>query len=116
MQQASPNDLEEFIREASEVKNLTQNLGWAILERDLNLYRDGIAKKLAYLNPQRPEFNEARVLFLAVDKLFDMVEDYQANRDEAIALLNKIENPDLAVVMDIDNETDKKEGGSPDGL
>ena len=31
----SPNDLEAFIKEASEVKQLTQHAGWGILERDL---------------------------------------------------------------------------------
>jgi len=79
-------------------------MGWAILVRDLTLYRDGIAKKLAYLSPKKPEFDEARIMFLAVDKLFDMVEDYQENRDRAIELLNKMDNPDLAVTMDIDTE------------
>ena len=108
-------DLEEFIKEAGEVKFLTQQTGWAILERDLSIYRDGISKKLAYMNPSRPEFNEARILFLAVDKIFDIVNDYQENRDMAIELLNKMENPDLAIALDVDNELTNKSGESPTG-
>jgi hypothetical protein len=100
----NPNDLEEFIREASEVKQLTQMTGWGILERDLTLYKDEIGKKIAYLHPSRPEFNEARILYLAADKLISLVNDYQENRDIAIDLLNKINNPDLAVTMDVDGE------------
>lgn len=100
----NPNDLEAFVREASEVKQLTEHAGWAILERDLTLYRKEISRKLAYLNPKRPEFNEARLLYLAADKIIGMVNDYQENRDIAIELLEKMANPDLAVAMDVDNE------------
>ena len=100
----SPNDLEAYIKEASDVKLLTQQGGWAILERDLLQYRDSIINKLAYLDPSKPEFREARILFIAVDKIFSLINDYEANRDRAIELLNKLENPSLNTVMDIDTE------------
>ena len=98
------NDLEEFVIEASEVKLITQMKGWAILERDLTNYRREISKRLAYVNPKRPEFNEMRVLYLAADKIIGMVNDYQENRDIAIETLNKMDNPDLVTMFDIDNE------------
>ena len=98
------DDLEGFIREASEVKALTATPGWAILERDLLRYKEEIFNKLAYLSPLRPEFEESRALFIATDKLLSIVNDYEYNRDKAIELLNKLQNPELAVVMDIDTE------------
>ena len=100
----SPSDLEAYIKEASDVKLLTQQGGWAILERDLLQYRDSLTNKLAYLDPSKPEFREARILFIAVDKIFSLVNDYEANRDRAIELLNKLENPSLNTIMDIDTE------------
>jgi len=100
----SPSDLEEFIKEASDVKNLTQTAGWAILERDLRHYQEEVAKKLAYINPSRKEFREAQVLYQAADKIIGMVNDYQENRDIAIQTLQKMDNPDLAVAMDVDTE------------
>lgn len=99
-----PADLEEYIREADEVKVLTTMKGWGIIARDLTEYRDGLVNKLAYIDPKRPEHEEARILFIAVDKLFAIVNDYQENRDKAIELLNKLSNPELAVSLDIDNE------------
>jgi len=99
-----PEDLEEFIREASEVKQLTEHPGWGVLARDLSEYRNGLVNRIAYIDPKKPECLEARVLFIAIDKLFSIVNDYQENRDRAIELLNKIQNPSLAVTMDIDNE------------
>lgn len=99
-----PSDLEDYIKEASEVKVLTQQAGWGILERDLLEYRNGLINHMAYLDPSKPEFREARILFIAVDKIFALVNDYEENRDRAIDLLNKIENPSLATIMDIDTE------------
>lgn len=99
-----PEDLEEFIREADEVKVLTTMRGWGIIARDLNEYRDGLINKLAYIDPKRPEHEEARILFIAVDKLFAIVNDYQENRDKAIELMNKLQNPELAVALDVDTE------------
>lgn len=104
VKQDSPEDLEAFIREASEVKQLTQHPGWGIIARDLTLYRNGLMDKIVYIDPSKPESREARVLFIAVDKIFALINDYQENRDRAIELLNKLENPDLAVTMDVDNE------------
>lgn len=112
----NPSDLEDFIREASEVKQLSQHTGWTILERDLSGYRETLVDKLAYINPTRPEFNELRILFLASDKLLNMVNDYEANRDIAIQLLNKLQNTDLTVPLDMDNEIPNERGESKDGL
>ena len=103
-QEPNPDELEDFIREAGEVKTLTQQAGWGILERDLTLYRDEISRRIAYVNPKRPEFDEIRILFLAADKIISMVNDYQENRDRAIELLEKMQNPELAITMDVDNE------------
>lgn len=77
--------------------------GWAILERDLLKYRSDIVNKIVYTSPTRPEYDEARVLFIAVDKLMALVNDYEDNRNQAIELLNKLENPDLSITMDVDN-------------
>ena len=111
-----PSDLQDFLIEANQVKSLANHGGWQILERDLNLYQNEIAKRIAYLNPKRPEAYEARVMFLAADKLLTMVNDYEENRTAAIAMLNKIENPDLVVPFDIDNEVAIERGESRDGL
>lgn len=102
----TPNqsDLEEFIREADEVKSLTSSRGWSILERDFNGYKEDIAIKLAYLNPKKPEYWDAKILFIAIDKLMSIVSDYAENRDKAIELLTKIQNPEIAVTMDVDTE------------
>ena len=99
-----PEDLEEFIREADEVRVLTSMKGWGVIVRDLTEYRDGLVNKLAYINPKRPEHEEARILFIAVDKLFAIINDYRENRDKAIELLNKLSNPELAISLDVDNE------------
>ena len=99
-----PTELEEFIREASEVRQITTMAGWAILERDLKRYQQALVTKLAYLNHKRPEAYEARLLYIATDKLLALVNDYEVNRDKAIEMLNKLQNPELNVTMDIDNE------------
>ena len=100
----SPKELEDFVREADEVRAITNSAGWSIIERDLTEYRNGLVSRLAYINPKKPEYDEARILFIAVDKLFAIINDYQENRDKALELLNKLENPDTAIVMDVDNE------------
>ena len=100
---SKPEDLDAFIREASEVRQLTQHPGWAVIERDLTEYRNGLVRRLAYLDPKKPESREARILFIAVDKVFTIVGDYEENRRKAIELMEKIDNPDLAVTMDVDN-------------
>ncbi len=112
----SPNELEDFIREANEVKALTQQGGWHILTRDLISLKDGLAKRLAYVSPKRPEHEEARIQFIAIDKLFALIDDYENNRNESIKLLDKLQNPDLAITMDIDNEIPSGRGSSENGL
>ena len=99
-----PSDLQEFIVEANQVQNLANHEGWRILERDLLEYREGLVNRIAYLDPSDPKCREARVLFIAVDKIFSLVNDYAENRKNAIDMLNKMENPDLATAMDVDNE------------
>ena len=102
--EASPEDLQAFIKEADQVKNMSQSEGWRILERDLTNYRNSIVNRLAYTDPSRPEHKEARILFIAIDKIFSMMEDYLENRDNAIHLLQRLENPNISVTMDVDNE------------
>jgi len=104
MDEMRPENIEDFIQEANEVRQLTTLRGWGILLRDLNNYRASVMSKLAYMNPKRPEYNEYRMLFLAADKIISMVEDYEVNRDKSIELLNKLQNQDVAVTMDVDNE------------
>jgi hypothetical protein len=36
--------------------------------------------------------------------LFSIVNDYESNRDKAIELLDKIQNQDISITMDIDTE------------
>ena len=99
-----PSDLHEFIVEANQVQNLVNHEGWKILERDLTEFRNGIMDKLPYVNPSKPIHYEACILAIAVDKIFSLVNDYSENREHAIDMLNKMENPDLATTMDVDNE------------
>ena len=103
-QQSSPVELEEYIQEANEVNQLTSMRGWHILKRDLMGYRETLMSKLAYMNVSRPEFDELRRLYIASDKLISMVEDYKVNRDKAMEYLNVLNNPELAVALDVDNE------------
>jgi len=97
------DSLREYTLEAEQVELLRQHNGWLILERDLEQYKAEIGEKLPYLNPKSPEFQEARILFIASDKALKMVEDYIENRRRALELLNKIENPKENIVLDVDN-------------
>jgi len=83
---------------------MTHTVGWGILKRDLEIYRDEIGAKLAYLSPRRHEFEEARITFQAADKLLAMVEDYAANRKNAIDFLERVDNPQENFTLDVDNE------------
>jgi hypothetical protein len=56
----SPQELEDFIREADSVKFLTSQSGWAIIGRDITLYKNEIANRLAYLNPATKEYTMRR--------------------------------------------------------
>ena len=103
-EQSSPRELEEYIQEANEVQQLTSMRGWHILKRDLLGYREGLMSKLAYMNVSRPEFDELRRLFIASDKLISMVEDYRVNREMAEKYLKVLNNPEVAIALDVDNE------------
>jgi hypothetical protein len=97
------DSLREFVSEAEVVDLITKQPGWIILERDLNEYRDQISAKLAYLDPKSKEFTDARILFIASDKLFSLIEDYAENRKRALELLEKIDNTGEHIVLDVDN-------------
>jgi len=97
-------DLDAYIKEADEVRAMLLTPGWAILERDLSKLYENLIPVLAYKDPKRSEFYEAQVLYIAIDKILALVKDYETNRDKAIEFLNKIQNPELAVTMDVDNE------------
>ena len=73
------------------------------MERDLSALRESVVPKLAYLHSKRPEHYEARIVYAGVDTFLALIDDYQVNRDKAIELLNKLQNPDLAITMDVDN-------------
>jgi len=100
----APRELNDFIIEANEVKQLTSMRGWEIIKRDLAGYKEGIMQKLAYINPRRMEYNELRLLYLSANKIISLVEDYQVNKEKSVEYLNKLQNLDLAVTFDIDNE------------
>lgn len=110
------DDLEAFVAEADQVKALTQQAGWGILVRDLSNLKEGLADRLAYTSPNRVEHEEARTQYIAIDKLFSIIMDYEHNREEAIKFLAKLENPDIAVPLDVDNEIPNGRGDSSDGL
>lgn len=92
----------EFIKEAEFVRALADTSGWKIIERDLRLSREEIASRLGYLSPKRPEFDEARVRFLASDMLIKMVEDYEENRKKTMELLSRLENTGNEIALDYD--------------
>jgi len=96
------DSLREYAVEAEQVELLRQNSGWQILERDLNAYRDAIGGKLAYMSPLSKEFDDARILFIASDKILQMVSDYSENKKRAMELLDRIDSPEK-IVLDVDN-------------
>ena len=98
-----PEELRIFVAEAEQVNLLTVHPGWEILRRDIDSYRQEILRKLVYLNPKTIEYENARVLYIASDKLIQMIEDYSANRKRALELLEKIDNPDTNIILDVDN-------------
>lgn len=97
------DSLREFASEAELVGQLQTQPGWAILERDLTQYKNEISSKLAYLNTKSKEYSEARLLFIASDKLFSLFNDYAENRKRALELLEKIDNTKENIVLDVDN-------------
>ena len=82
---------------------MTQQSGWSIVVRDLMLLQRGIFGKLVYLDPKKSEYYEAKVLYVGIDKVLTLIDDYEANRDKAMGLLNTLENPESSIVMDVDN-------------
>jgi len=98
-----PESLRAYIAEAEQVDLMTRHLGWEILARDILGYKDKLGATLAYMNPASKEFDDARVLYIASDKLLALVEDYKSNKEKAIELLEKIENPETNIVLDVDN-------------
>lgn len=99
---SEPEDLRMYIGEAEQVGLLTRHPGWEILRRDMEDYREKIGTTLAYMNPKTPAFEDARTLFIAADKLLKMVEDYAANRSRAVELLERIDNPQENIILDVD--------------
>ena len=97
------DSLREYALEAEQVELMTRHNGWVILEQDLNFYKNGIGEKLPYLDPKSKDFTEARILYIAADKLLKMVIDYAENKKRALELLERIDNPKQNIVLDVDN-------------
>jgi len=97
------DSLREYVLEAEQVELLKKYNGWAILERDLNQYRDEIGCKIAYLDPRSKVFTDARIQYIAADKLLKMMDDYAENRKRALELLDRIDNQKENIVLDVDN-------------
>jgi len=102
-QPSEPANLRIFIAEAQQVDLMRRHPGWEILERDLEKYRGDIGARLAYLNPETLEYDEARIMYLASDKLLKMVEDYATNKRRALEFLEKLDNPSDNIILDVDN-------------
>lgn len=97
------DSLREYTLEAEQVDLLKTQPGWQILQRDLDQYLNEIGSKLPYLNTKSKEYSEARVLYIASDKLLKMVLDYEENRKRALELLEKLDNTKENIVLDVDN-------------
>lgn len=97
------NDLREFALEAEQVALLENHNGWRILARDFSLWREELRNKLPYIDPKSKEYNEARILLIVADKLLTITEDYSENRKRYLDLLNRIDNPQENIVLDVDN-------------
>jgi hypothetical protein len=98
-----PDSIREFAAEAELVAQLIKQPGWAIIERDLCAYREQIGKDIAYLDPTTKEFKEARILYIASDKILSLFRDYEENHKRAIELLKKLDNPQEDIALDVDN-------------
>jgi len=97
------DNLRMFIDEADKVNLFTNQQGWAILSRDLTLYKNQKAEEIPYLDKDSKEFYSACLDFRAIDKLLKLVEDYEVNRQQAIEQLEKISNPKENINLDLDN-------------
>lgn len=98
-----PADLRAYVAEAQFVDLMTRTEGWAIIRDDLEQYKTTIGEKLAYLNSKTPEYDDARILYIASDKLLKMVEDYAENKKRAVEYLKRIDNPQDNIIADVDN-------------
>jgi len=83
---------------------MRQQKGWSIIERDLIQFRNGIIPKLAYLDTRRSEYLEAKTLYIGIDKVLNLINDYESNKVKALETLEKISHPDLVVPFYVDNE------------
>ena len=97
------DSLREYARQAELVGLLKTQPGWEILESDLRQYKSAIGEKIAYLNPKSVEYHNSRILFIAADKVLKIVDDYAENRQRALDLLEKLDNQQENIVLDVDN-------------
>ena len=97
------DNLRAFIDEADQVNVFTNQQGWAILSRDLTLYKNQKAEEIPYLDKDSKEFYNACLDFRAIDKLLKLVEDYEVNRQQAIEQLEKMTNTKENIILDLDN-------------
>ena len=97
------DSLREYSLEADLVGQLQKHQGWGIIERDLNQYKNEISANIAYLNTKSKEFQEARILYIAADKLLSLFRDYDQNRKRALELLDRIDNTQENIILDVDN-------------
>ena len=96
--------LKQFSLEAEQVALMTNHQGWQILQRDLDDYKKRISETLPYISPKNKEYTEARIMYIASDRLLKMIEDYQVNRKRALEFIDKLDNLKENIVCDIDNE------------
>jgi len=97
------DSLREYALEAEQVELLKRQPGWLVIENDFIRYKDSIGSELAYLDPKSKEFSESRILYIAVDKLLSIFEDYATNKKRALELLERIDNTRENIVLDVDN-------------
>jgi len=102
-QTTETDDLLVFIAEAEQVDLMTRHPGWAIVKRDLELYRKTIGEELPYLNPETENYDNKRILYIASDKMLKMIEDYDRNKKSSMELFQKLNNPKDNVILDVDN-------------
>lgn len=97
------DSIREFSAEAELVGQLQKQPGWGIIERDLCSYKEEIGSRIAYLDPNSKEYKEARILFISADKALSLFRDYEENKKRAVELLEKIDNPQENIILDVDN-------------
>lgn len=95
--------LREYAAEAEQVELLLVHPGWMIVSENIKAYRKQIGEKIAYLQPETKEFKEARITYIACDKVLKIVEDYIENKKRVLELLAKIDNPQENIILDVDS-------------